>query len=153
MKLEDIPRREEILILTEAHQRLDRVLVSQHFDRRVASFAEIAHVARAVWIGTLRGTPMTAEQIARTIGMPCSTVMSKLGYLIRHGHICQDGTPRRRQGACDAHSRAGSSHRCVYRGGGRTARCSGKQPRSRRDRSVAFRHGSACWRGQANVPL
>jgi hypothetical protein len=91
MKLEDIPRREEILILTEAHQRLDRVLVSQHFDRRVASFAEIAHVARAVWIGTLRGTPMTAEQIARTIGMPCSTVMSKLGYLIRHGHICQDG--------------------------------------------------------------
>ena len=42
MKLEDIPRREEILILTEAHQRLDRVLVSQHFDRRVASFAEIA---------------------------------------------------------------------------------------------------------------
>ena len=48
MKLEDIPRREEILILTEAHQRLDRVLVSQHFDRRVASFAEIAHVARAV---------------------------------------------------------------------------------------------------------
>ena len=67
------------------------MLVSQHFDRRVASFAEIAHVARAVWIGTLRGTPMTAEQIARTIGMPCSTVTSKLGYLIRHGHICQDG--------------------------------------------------------------
>jgi hypothetical protein len=92
MKLEDIPRREEILILTEAHQRLDRVLVGQHFDRRVASFAEIAHVARAVWISTLRGTPMTAMQIAQTIGMPCSTVMSKLGYLIKHGHICQDGS-------------------------------------------------------------
>jgi hypothetical protein len=92
MKLEDIPRREEILILTEAHQRLDRVLVSQHFDRRVASFAEIAHVARAVWIGTLRGTPMTAMQIAQTIGMPCSTVLSKLGYLIKHGHICEDGS-------------------------------------------------------------
>ena len=92
MKLDDIPRREEILILTEAHQRLDRVLVGQHFDRRVASFAEIAHVARAVWIGTLRGTPMTAMQIAQTIGMPCSTVMSKLAYLIKHGHICQDGS-------------------------------------------------------------
>ena len=92
MNLEDIPRRQEILILTEAHQRLDRVLVSQHFDRRVASFAEIGHVARAVWIGTLRGTPMTAMQIAQTIGMPCPTVMSKLNYLIKHGHICQDGS-------------------------------------------------------------
>jgi hypothetical protein len=91
MKLEDIPRRQEILILTEAHQRLDRVLVSQHFDRRVASFAEIGHVARAVWIGTLRGTPMTAMQIAHTIGMPCPTVMSKLAYLIKHGHVCQEG--------------------------------------------------------------
>ena len=92
MKLEDIPRRQEILILTEAHQRLDRVLVSQHFDRRVASFAEIAHVARAVWIGTLRGTPMTAMQIAQTIGMPCSTVTGKLAYLIKRGHVCQDGS-------------------------------------------------------------
>lgn len=92
MKLEDIPRRQEILILIEAHQRLDRVLVSQHFDRRVASFSEIAHVARAVWIGTLHGTPPTAMQIAHTIGMPCSTVMSKLTYLIKHGHICQDGS-------------------------------------------------------------
>ena len=91
MKLEDIPRRQEILILIEAHQRLDRVLISQHFDRRVASFSEIAHVARAVWIGTLGGAPMTAMQIAQTIGMPCSTVMSKLGYLIKHGYICEDG--------------------------------------------------------------
>jgi hypothetical protein len=91
MKLEDIPRRQEVLIVAEAQQRIDRAVVSEHFDRRVASFSEVAHVARAVWIGTLRGTPMTAEQIAHTIGMPRTTVMSKLAYLIKRGHICQDG--------------------------------------------------------------
>ena len=91
MKLEDIPRRQEVLIVAEAQQRIDRVVVSEHFDRRVAPFAEVAHVARAVWIGTLRGTPMTAEQIANTIGMPRPTVLSKLSYLIKHGHIRQEG--------------------------------------------------------------
>jgi hypothetical protein len=91
VKLEDIPRRQEVLIVAEAQQRIDRAVVSEHFDRRVASFAEVAHVARAVWIGTLRGTPMTAEQIANTIGMPRTTVLSKLSYLIKHGHIRQAG--------------------------------------------------------------
>lgn len=91
MKPEDIPRRQEVLIVAEAQQRIDRAVVSEHFDRRVASFAEVAHVARAVWIGTLRGTPMTAEQIANTIGMPRTTVLSKLSYLIKHGHIRQEG--------------------------------------------------------------
>jgi len=91
VKLEDIPRRQEVLIVAEAQQRIDRVVVSEHFDRRVASFAEVAHVARVVWIGTLRGTPMTAEQIANTIGMPRTTVLSKLSYLIKHGHIRQEG--------------------------------------------------------------
>jgi IclR helix-turn-helix domain len=91
MKLEDIPRRQEVLIVAEAQQRIDRAVVSEHFDRRVASFSEIAHVARAVWIGTLRGTPMTAEQIGHTIGMPRATVQSKLASLIKRGHIRQDG--------------------------------------------------------------
>ncbi len=91
MKLDDIPRREEVLILIEALQRLDRVITSEHFDRRVAAFAEIAHVARAVWIGTLRGTPMTAEQISHTIGMPRASVQRKLDNLIKRGYIDQVG--------------------------------------------------------------
>jgi CRP-like cAMP-binding protein len=91
MKLEDIPRREEVLILIEALKRLDRVIISEHFDRRVASFAEIAHVARAVWIGTLRGTPMTAEQIAHMIGMSRATVGRKLDNLIKRGYVRQNG--------------------------------------------------------------
>lgn len=57
----------------------------------MASFSEILHVARAVWIGTLRGTPITADKIAHTIGMPRATVLRKLDYLIRQGHIRQDG--------------------------------------------------------------
>ena len=92
MKLEDIPRREEALIVAEAQQRIDRLIITEHFDRRVASFAEVLHVARAVWIGTLRGTPMTAEKIAQTIGMPRATVLRKLDYLIRQGHVRQEGT-------------------------------------------------------------
>jgi len=91
MKLEDIPRRQEVLIIAEAQQRIDRAVVSEHLGRRVASLSEIAHVARAVWIGTLRGTPMTAEQIGHMIGMPRATVLSKLTYLIKHDHIRQEG--------------------------------------------------------------
>jgi DNA-binding transcriptional ArsR family regulator len=92
MKLEDIPRRQEVLIVAEAQQRIDRVIVTEHFDRRVASFSEVSHVARAVWIATLRGTPMSAEKIAHTIGMPRATVLRKLDYLIKQGHIRQEGT-------------------------------------------------------------
>jgi len=92
MKLEDIPRREEALLVAEAQQRIDRLIITEHFDRRVASFAEVLHVARAVWIGTLRGTPMTAEKIAHTIGMPRATVLRKLDYLIRQGHVRQEDT-------------------------------------------------------------
>ena len=79
------------MIVVEALQRIDRVTVTEHFDRRVASFSEISHVARAVWIGTLRGTPMSAEKIAHTIGMPRATVLRKLDYLIKQGHIRQEG--------------------------------------------------------------
>ena len=91
MNLEDIPRRQEALIVAEAQQRIDRLIIAEHFDRRVASFSEVSHVARAVWIGTLRETPMTAEKIAHTIGMPRATVLRKLDYLIKQGHIRQEG--------------------------------------------------------------
>jgi hypothetical protein len=87
MNLEDIPRRQEALIVAEAQQRIDRLIIAEHFDRRVASFSEVSHVARAVWIGTLRGTPMTAH----TIGMSRATVLRKLDYLIKQGHIRQEG--------------------------------------------------------------
>ena len=91
MNLEDIPRRQEALIVAEAQQRIDRLIITEHFDRRVASFSEVSHVALAVWIGTLRGTPMTAEKIAHTIGMLRATVLRKLDYLIRQGHVRQEG--------------------------------------------------------------
>ena len=80
------------MIVAEAQQRIDRLIITEHFDRRVASFAEVLHVARAVWIGTLRGTPMTAEKIAHTIGLPRATALRKLDYLIRQGHVRQEGS-------------------------------------------------------------
>ena len=79
------------MLVAEAQQRIDRLIITEHFDRRVASFAEVLHVARAVWIGTLRGTPMTAEKIAHTIGLPRATALRKLDYLIRQGQVRQEG--------------------------------------------------------------
>jgi DNA-binding IclR family transcriptional regulator len=35
---------------------------------------------------------MSAEKIAHTIGMPRATVLRKLDYLIKQGHIRQEGT-------------------------------------------------------------
>ena len=35
---------------------------------------------------------MNAEKIAHTIGMPRTTVLRKLDYLIKQGYICQEGT-------------------------------------------------------------
>jgi DNA-binding IclR family transcriptional regulator len=35
---------------------------------------------------------MTAEKIMHTIGMPRATVLRKLDYLIKQGHVRQEGT-------------------------------------------------------------
>ena len=58
----------------------------------VAAFAELAHIARALWSGTLRGKALTAQQIAHTIGMPRTTVLRKLQYMLKHGYVTQDGS-------------------------------------------------------------
>jgi DNA-binding IclR family transcriptional regulator len=55
----------------------------------VASFAELAHIARALWSGTLHGQALTAQQIAHRIGMPRTTVLRKLQYLVKRGYVTQ----------------------------------------------------------------
>jgi hypothetical protein len=35
MKLEDIPRRVEALIVAEAQQSIDRLIIAEHFDRQL----------------------------------------------------------------------------------------------------------------------
>ena len=45
-----------------------------------------------MWSGTLRGHALTAQQIAYTIGMPRTTVLRKLQYMLKHGYVTQQGS-------------------------------------------------------------
>jgi hypothetical protein len=93
MRPGDIPRRQERLILADATQKFERLLATRMFGTHdIATFAELAHIARALWSGTLRGQALTAQQIAHTIGMPCTTVLRKLQYMLKHGYVAQDGS-------------------------------------------------------------
>jgi len=93
MRPEDIPRRQERLILADATQKFERLLVIRIFATYdIAVFAELAHIARALWSGTLRGQALTAQQIAHAIGMPRTTVLRKLQYMVKHGYVTQDGS-------------------------------------------------------------
>src|SRR5262245_42120144 len=93
MRPEDIPRRQERLILADATQKFERLLVTRIFGTHdIALFAELAHIARAVWSGTLRGQALTAQQIAHAIGMPRTTVLRKLQYMVKRGYVAQDGS-------------------------------------------------------------
>src|SRR5262245_59848959 len=92
MRPEDIPRRQERLILADATQKFERLLITRIFGTHdIASFAELAHIARALWSGTLRGQALTAQQIAHAIGMPRTTVLRKLQYMLKRGYVTQDG--------------------------------------------------------------
>jgi hypothetical protein len=92
IKPKDIPSAQERLLLCEVTAAFARVVIGTYFDRRIASYSDAMHVARAVWIGQLRGRPVNAQQIARSIGMPRTTVLRKLDYLVGKGHLCRDGT-------------------------------------------------------------
>jgi hypothetical protein len=93
MRPEDIPRRQERLVLADATQKFERLLVKRIFATNdVASFAELAYIARVLWSATLRGQTLTAQQVAFTIGMPRTTVLRKLRYLSKLGYVTQDGS-------------------------------------------------------------
>jgi hypothetical protein len=93
MQPENIPRRQERLILADATQRFERLLVNRMFKTNdVAASAELAHVARALWSATLRGQALTAQQIGTTIGMPRTTVLRKLQHMVKQGYVRQDGS-------------------------------------------------------------
>jgi hypothetical protein len=93
MRPEGIPRRQERLILADATQKFERLLITRIFGTHdIATFAELAYVARALWSGTLRGQALTAQQIAHTIGMPRTTVLRKLQYMLKHGYVTKAGS-------------------------------------------------------------
>ena len=89
---EDIPRRQERLVLADATQKFERLLIKRIFATNdIAAFAELAYIARVLWSATLRGQALTAQQIARTIGMPRTTVLRKLQYLSKLSYVTHDG--------------------------------------------------------------
>jgi len=52
---EDIPRRQERLILADATQKFERLLIKRMFAADdIAVFAELAYLARPLWSATLR---------------------------------------------------------------------------------------------------
>jgi hypothetical protein len=74
-------------------ERFERLLVNRMFDTNdIAAFAELAHVARALWSGTLRGQALTAQKIGEIIGMLRTTVLRKLQYMVTRGYVTQDGS-------------------------------------------------------------
>jgi hypothetical protein len=80
MRPEDIPRRQERLILADATQKFERLLITRIFATHdIAAFAELAYIARALWSATLQGQALTAQQIAHAIGMPRTTVLLRSG--------------------------------------------------------------------------
>jgi hypothetical protein len=87
---EEIPRRQERMILADATHQFERLLITRIFDSPdTAVFAELAYIARILWSATLRGQALTAQQIARMIGMPRTTVLRKLSYLVKLGYVTQ----------------------------------------------------------------
>jgi CRP-like cAMP-binding protein len=96
MRVEDIPRRQERLILADATQMFERLFITRIFNTNdIATFVEEAHIARALWSGTLRGQVLTAQQIARTIGLPRTTILRKLQSMLKHGYVSQHGSAYR----------------------------------------------------------
>ena len=90
MRPEDIPRRQERLILADATQKFERLLITRIFATHdIAAFAELAYIARALWSATLQGKALTVQQIAHRIGMPRTTVLRKLQYMLKHGYVTQ----------------------------------------------------------------
>jgi hypothetical protein len=85
------PRSRERLIVAEAAVRFGRAFNTELFGGYPATQADATWVLRAVVIGHLRGRPMTTRGIARYIGMPRTTVLRRLQFLLRHDYVRRSG--------------------------------------------------------------
>jgi hypothetical protein len=85
------PRSRERLIVAEAAIRFGRVFNAELFGGYPATQADATWVLRAIVIGHLRGRPMTTRGIARYIGMPRTTVLRRLQYLLRLDYVRRNG--------------------------------------------------------------
>jgi hypothetical protein len=89
MRLEDVPRRHERLILSDVVLKLTRIFNQAVV--RVPAQADVVHVAQAVYFGHLSGRPMTAHKISMFIDMPRTSVLRRLAVLSRNGYVRRQG--------------------------------------------------------------
>jgi hypothetical protein len=89
MRLEDVPRRRERLILSDVALKLTRIF-NQAVVRAPAR-ADVVHVIQAVYFGHLSGCPMTAHKISMFIDMPRTSVLRRLAVLARNGYVRRQG--------------------------------------------------------------
>ena len=84
-----IPRRSERLALATAAIELSRVFGAA-VQPPTAAHADTVLVLQACYLGTLQGRPMSASKIAHFLGMPRTTVLGRLAFLIEHGYAKRD---------------------------------------------------------------
>lgn len=89
MRLEDVPRRHERLILSDAALKLTRIFNQAVV--RAPAHADVVHVIQAVYFGHLSGCPMTAHKISMFIDMPRTSVLRRLAVLARNGYVRRQG--------------------------------------------------------------
>jgi hypothetical protein len=89
MRLEDVPRRRERLILADVVLKLTRIFNQAVV--RAPAHADVVHVIQAVYFGHLSGRPMTAHKISMFINMPRTSVLRRLAFLIRNGYVRKQG--------------------------------------------------------------
>jgi IclR helix-turn-helix domain len=77
--------------VADAAIQFGRLFNAELFGRYPATQADAAWVLRAVVIGHLRGRPMTVRAIARYIGMPRTTVLRRLQFLLRLDYVRRNG--------------------------------------------------------------
>lgn len=92
MRTEDIPRREERLVIAKFTRDLLK-LTMERFRGHMppAEFVEYFWAGRAVWIATMSGHDATVQEVARQLGMTRNKCARKLDYLVHRGLLVKDG--------------------------------------------------------------
>jgi len=93
MRLDEIQRRQERLILAEAVYKFDRLFLRRCFGTAdLKERIDLGTIMRVMWWSTLHGKGITAQQIGLTVGMPRTTVIRKMRQLSSLGYVTLNGT-------------------------------------------------------------
>lgn len=92
MRLEDIPRREERLLIAKFTRDLLKLTMERFRGSMApAEFVEYFWAGRAVWIATMSGKCATVQEVAHQLGMTRNKCARKLDYLVSRKLLSKDG--------------------------------------------------------------